>query len=222
VNIPALRLSAFQDMRPWATKKLMNRVNPTLSPEPDIAVQRPSRLIVGLLLSFALHAALLAAWRQGKPAPRLAEAARTSIAVWLRPPPPKAEPAPPGASAAKPASAARPKRRVAPDLIALPPHAPAAPVRPDAFTVEPPAPSAAPRFDPDAARKLARQLANEPDPAKAGTPVAQLPPKPLETETKAARAISRAKRRDCKDGIPGGLLAPLYLMMDKKDGGCKW
>lgn len=200
-----------------------NRVNPTLSFEPDIANRRPSRLVAGLMLSLALHAALLLAWRQGRPAPRLADAARTTIDVWLRPPPPpKDEPAPPSASASKAAPAARPKRRVAPNLIALPPPAPAAAARPDAFTVEPPEPSTAPRFDPDAARKLARQLANEPDPAKAGTAVAQIAPKPLETETKAARAISRAKRRDCKDGIPGGLLAPLYLMMDKKDGGCKW
>jgi hypothetical protein len=36
------------------------------------------------------------------------------------------------------------------------------------------------------------------------------------------RAIGRAKRRDCKDGIPGGLLAPLILLLDKKDSGCKW
>ena len=69
---------------------------------------------------------------------------------------------------------------------------------------------------------MARSLASEPDPAKAGTAVAQLPPKALETQSKAARAIRSAKRRDCKDGIPGGLLAPLILMMDKKDSGCKW
>jgi hypothetical protein len=37
-----------------------------------------------------------------------------------------------------------------------------------------------------------------------------------------ARAISSAKRRDCKDGLPGGLLGPLLLLMDKKDSGCKW
>jgi hypothetical protein len=211
-------------MRTWATKKVSNHVNRTLPLKPDIASQRPSRLMAGLALSLAVHAALLFAWRQGKPAPQPLERARTTIAVWLRPPPPppKAEPAPPGAAATKPASTARPKRRLAPDLIALPPQAPAARARPDAFTVEPPEPSATPRFDPDAARKLARQMANQPDPAKAGTALAQLPSKPLETETRAARAISRAKRGDCKDGIPGGLLAPLYLMMDKKDSGCKW
>ena len=37
-----------------------------------------------------------------------------------------------------------------------------------------------------------------------------------------AKAISKAKRRNCKDGVPGGLLAPLFLAMDKKDHGCKW
>lgn len=167
-------------------------------------------------MSLALHAALLLAWRQDRIAPQPAQAARTSIAVRLVPPPPKAEPAPPRPSATKPAPAAGPRRRVAPNVIALPPAA---------FTVEPPAPSGAPsppRFDPDAARKLARQLANAPDPARAGTALAQLPPKPLETETRAARAIGQARRRDCKDGIPGGLLAPLLLMMDKKDSGCQW
>lgn len=108
------------------------------------------------------------------------------------------------------------------DLIALPAQAPTVPALPDAFTVAPPSAPAAPRFDPEAARSMARGLANAPDPAKAGTALAQLTPEPLETETRAARAISKAKRRDCKDGIPGGLLAPLLLMMDKKDSGCKW
>jgi hypothetical protein len=183
-------------------------------------------------LSLALHAALLFAWRHDKSAPQQPAVARTSIAVRLLrpappPPPPKAEP-PPRASAARPAPAAAPKRRVAPNVIALPPPTATAPAPAETFTVEPPAPTAppeansTPRFDPDAARKLARQMANEPDPAKAGTALAQLPAKPLATETKAARAISQAKRRDCKDGLPGGLLAPLILLMDKKDSGCKW
>ncbi|MDB5920286.1 MAG: hypothetical protein JWR40_4520 [Massilia sp.] len=195
----------------------------------DNASQRPSRLMAGLALSLALHAALLFAWRQGKVAPQPAASARTSIAVRLRPPPapppPPQDAPPPRPSATKSVPAAGPKRRVAPDVIALPPSTPAAPAPPDAFTVEPPAPpapSSAPRFDPDAARKLARQLANEPDPAKAGTALVRLPPKPLATETRAARAIGQAKRSDCKDGIPGGLLAPLILMMDKKDSGCQW
>jgi hypothetical protein len=205
---------------------LSSSVNQTLTFQRETSRLRVSPLLVGLALSFLLHAAWLFAWRQ-QPAPRQqAEPARLPLVLRLRPPPPpeppKAEPAPsaPSAARAPRAQSAKPKRRVAPDVIALPQQPNAAPAT-DAFTVEPPAP-AAPRFDPDAARKMARQLANAPDPAREGMAVAQLPKKELETETKAARAIGRAKRRDCKDGIPGGLLAPLILLLDKKDSGCKW
>jgi hypothetical protein len=180
--------------------------------------------MLGLALSFALHAALLLSWRHGQAPHQAGEVARPPLTVRLRPPPPpppKAEPVRAAPSSAKAGRAATPTRRRAPDLIALPRQPAAAPPPADAFTVEPPAP-AAPHFDPEAARKLARQMANDPDPAKAGTALAQLPRKELENETKAARAIGRAKRRDCKDGIPGGLLAPLLLLMDKKDSGCKW
>lgn len=127
----------------------------------------------------------------------------------------KAEPA-----TASPAASARPapaESIAAPDVIALPEtqaHAP------EAFTVAPP--SGTPQFDPDAARKFAREIATKPDPARAGMAVAQIPPKPYATDTKAARVIAQAKRSDCKDGIPGGLLAPLILLLDKKDSGCKW
>jgi hypothetical protein len=101
-----------------------------------------------------------------------------------------------------------------------------APAQPDPFTVqqapEPASEPETPRFDREAARKMARSLANIRDPAKEGTAVGQFPEKPLETETRAARAIGAAKRRDCKDGLPGGLLGPLLILADKKDSGCKW
>ena len=228
MNISAHRLSAYEGVPTCVTETLPKPVNPTFSLEPDIARSRASRLAAGLAVSLALHAALLFAWRQGASAPQPPPppAARTSIAVWLLPPLPKAAPARPAGVRRAPAA---PTRKAAPDVIALPPPAPAASAAANAFTVEPALPStapsgspSAPRFDPDAARKLARQLAGAPVPARAGTALAQLPPKPLETETKAARAISQARRRDCKDGIPGGLLAPLFLMMDKKDSGCQW
>ena len=234
MNISVHRLSASEGVPTCVTERLPKPVNPTFSLEPDIARPRESRLAAGLAVSLALHAALLLAWRQGASAPQPAAAARTSIAAWLRPPPAAPSPPPPQKAAparpstTRPALTAGPTRRVAPDIIALPLPAPAVPAAPDAFTVEPapaPAPSespSAPRFDADAARKLARQLANAPDPTRAGTALAQLPPKPLATETRAARAIGQAKRRDCKDGIPGGLLAPLLLLMDKKDSGCQW
>jgi hypothetical protein len=81
---------------------------------------------------------------------------------------------------------------------------------------------AAPHFDRDAARQFARRIASERDPAKVDTAVGQFPEKALQTESRAERAIGSAKRRDCKDGIPGGLLAPFILLLDKKDSGCKW
>lgn len=208
--------------------------------------QRRNRIALGVAVSLMLHVLLLATYRT-KPWPADVddEPRPRSIAVWLRPPPPpipellpepaaKAAPAIPSepaakpapASPSKPAAAAPPKRRER--VIAVTPE-PAAPARPDIFAVEPePQPAqqgsadAAPHFDPEAARRMARKLASGPDPATAGTAVGQFPAKPLETETRAARAISRTRRRDCKDGIPGGLLAPLFLAMDKKDSGCQW
>jgi hypothetical protein len=192
------------------------------------ARQRPYGIATGIALSLAFHAMLLFAYRYSTLAARPADStpAVRSIAVWLRPPvpliPPEVEAAPEPARRERPA---RPRRRApAPtEVIAMPETARATPPRPDTFSVEPvPAPDAAPRFDPEAARATARQIASEPDPARAGTAVAQLEPKPYATETKAARAIARAKRRDCKDGLPGGLLGPLLLLMDKKDSGCKW
>jgi hypothetical protein len=179
--------------------------------------RQPYGIIAALAISLGLHALLLFAYRY-KPPAASSSAPPRPIAVWLRP----AEPAPrPELKPAEPARQNRPKRRAAPrtEVIAVPKRARSAP---DAFSVEPSTPAPAPRFDPEAARALARQLADEPDPAKAGTALERLPQKPLASETRMARAISSAKRRDCKDGLPGGLLGPLLLLMDKKDSGCKW
>lgn len=187
-----------------------------------------TRVAAAIGASLAVHALLLSIVRQPQP-PALPAAATEPLTVRLRAAPenpPAAEPAQPAAqpeAQAKPAPRPHPPRRI----IAVPPAA--APSEEKPFTVDTPpaaaspaAPTAAPHFDLDAARKAARTVANEPDPAKAGTPLERLPPKPYETETRLERAIKGAKRPDCKDGIPGGLLAPIYLAMDKKDSGCKW
>jgi hypothetical protein len=68
---------------------------------------------------------------------------------------------------------------------------------------------------------MARQLASEPDPARKGMAVAQIPAKPLPTASELARKMEGASRPDCRHA-PGGLLAPLLMLMDKKDSGCKW
>jgi hypothetical protein len=186
----------------------------------------PFRLLSGLALSLALHAMLVFVWHIGA-RPHTADddsvPERRTLSLRVRPvPPPVAVAAtpPPTARATATPRAGSPRPAPKTDVIAMPDPAPDVAAAPDIFSVAPPA--APPTFDHEAARKLARQLASEPDPAKAGTAVGQLPPKELATETKAARAIAGAKRRDCKDGLPGGLLGPLLILMDKKDSGCKW
>lgn len=200
------------------------------------ALRRPYRLGAGMAVSVALHAALLFAWRHHQiSAPAVDDEPVTrTIAVWLRPSPPQPIPEPepeakqvrtkPVEKAKRPASSVA--RRTAAsfsELIAIPDPSPGEAEPPDVFSVEPAKEAAGgKRFDRDAALRMARDMADDPDPAKAGTAVGQIPRKPYATETKLARAIAGAKRRDCKDGIPGGLLAPLILLMDKKDSGCKW
>lgn len=191
--------------------------------------RRTERVLLGVALSILVHGALLTAWRGGKPV-ALPEPPRP-IVVRIQPPPapPPVEaleaPPPAPAPARKPERPARPLKPRASPVIAVPPEA-SDDSEPDPFVVEQPdtlpAPADTPRFDPEAAKRSARALANMRDPAKEGTAIGQFPEKPLETETRAARAIGAAKRRDCKDGVPGGLLAPLLLALDKKDSGCKW
>jgi len=190
--------------------------------------RRTERVLLGVALSILVHGALLTAWRGGKPV-ALPEPPRPLV-VRVQPPPappPRVEtpepPPPPPAPARKPTRPARAARPATPPVIAVPPDTQRA-GEPDPFVVEQPdtPPAEAPRFDAEAAKRSARALAHMRDPAKEGTAIGQFPEKPLETESRAARAIGAAKRRDCKDGVPGGLLAPLLLALDKKDSGCKW
>jgi hypothetical protein len=183
-----------------------------------------ARVAACVAISLAVHVLLLAIYRAPQPgAVPAAPAAPLTVRLQARPEtPPATEPARPAAQPAVPARPT-PHARTPRRIIAVPPKPAAAEDKP--FAVDtPPATDTAParHFDLDAARDLARRVANEPDPAKAGTALERLPPKPLETETKLERAIKAAKRPDCKDGVPGGLLAPLFLAMDKKDSGCKW
>lgn len=210
--------------------------NPAL-PAPER--RQGMRIAAGVALSVAVHAMLLALYRApaAPPAPPASEALTVRLRAAPVPVPapvpvtpsiPRAETpaAPKTAPAPRSRSAERPARRV----IAVDPEVrqSAEESYPVEAAPEPPAQAAAretpaaPRFDLDAARKTARLVAGEPDPAKKGTALERLPPPPLQTENKFERAIKSAKRRDCKDGVPGGLLAPLFLAMDKKDSGCKW
>lgn len=202
-------------------------------PNPGAAVlpdrKQMTRVTAGIAISLAVHALLLSSYRRPQ-APALPPRASEPLTVRLRAapaPPPVVEPAKPALrpkAEPQPAPRAHAPRRI----IAVPPKT--APAAEDRLKVEPQpaappaeaAPAAAPHFDLDAARSVARQVANAPDPAKAGTALERLPPPPLQTESKLERGIKAAKRPLCKDGVPGGLLAPIFLAMDKKDGGCKW
>lgn len=186
------------------------------------------RFLAGVGISVAVHVMLMLAYRGHGPALPAFEPDRSApIAVRiLQPPPPPPAPRtePPSAPRAAPA-APRSARKPTPKPVIAVPGSPQQEGAPDAFTVQQPeetAPGGAPGFSMDSARETARQLAGQTKLGREGNANAQFPDPPLETETKAARAISKAKRRNCKDGIPGGLLAPLFLMMDKKDHGCKW
>lgn len=199
-------------------------------------MQGNRRVLIGVGLSIAVHTMLMFAYRHAGPSlPAFEPESSTPIAVTiLRPapappveaaPPPRVEKAPaPRPRAEAPRRAARPAPQ---ELIAVP-AAPRQEAAPDPFVVEQaPAPASslendAPRFDMNAAKSTARALAGQRHLGREDTALAQFPDPPLETETKAARAIGRTKRANCKDGLPGGLLAPLFLMMDKKDHGCKW
>ncbi len=86
-----------------------------------------------------------------------------------------------------------------------------------------------PSVDLEAALKMARQIAIDPNERRNGTAVAQLQTHPLEAQLdgRLARDIQRSARVDCKNiGQSYGLFAPLVLAADavlsKKDGGCKW
>jgi outer membrane biosynthesis protein TonB len=192
------------------------------------------RVAAGVAVSLALHALVLSIYRQPQPAPPAAPP--ESLTVRLRPIAPPAPPAPQAvpqeSPQTRPPAKPAPAKRARP-VIAVPVQtrepgeetqvvAPPPDVPPQQDATPSSAPAAAPSFDMNAARGMARKLANEPDPAKVGTALERLPPKPLETESRLARGIGAAKRANCKDGIPGGLLAPIYLMLEKKDSGCKW
>ena len=192
-------------------------------------VQGNKRVLIGVGVSIAVHLVLMFAYRHSGPSlPTFESEPPSSIAVRILPPPPPPPPKVEAPPQARPAPAApRSARRSPPKPVIAVPASPGQETPQDAFSVEQaseaaPAPGDAPQFDMGAARQTARELAGRTKLGIEGTAHAQFPDAPLETETKAARAIGRTKRANCKDGLPGGLLAPLFLMMDKKDHGCKW
>lgn len=192
-------------------------------------------IVPGIAVSLLLHGALVYLWRHVQPPVPQDSAPRVeSVAVWIRPLAAKPPPPPPVEVVTpkrEPKPISKPKRATAretpaaatapasnPQAITVVPASPAAPAaNPDTFTQE------TPKFDMEAARRTARKMAGERDPSKVGTAVGQIPDKPLQTETQLARDIAQGKRGDCRSAYAGaGLLAPVLMLLDKKDSGCKW
>jgi hypothetical protein len=180
------------------------------------------RIAAGIVISLLLHLAAVLLVRL--PEPRQVADPRTwltQVEVRIVAPPAPPEPAPEVESKPERVAAAEPRRQ--------PPRTEqrknrskedagleVQPAKESTLVLRPAESGAgpAPHFDREAAKAAARDIAGELDAS---------PPKLRETrDEKLARQIQNAARPNCKDGIPGGLLAPLYLMMDKKDSGCKW
>ena len=185
----------------------------------EIAYRRSSsRIAVGILISLLLHVAAIVLLRL--PAPRQTIDPRswlTQVDVRILPPPPA--PAPTVQRAPQPTAAAETRRRQ--PRIVQRKRTPTAQTglavqaaHESTLMLAPADHNPAPHFDREAAKATARDIAGELDTSQ---------PKLRETrDEKLARKIQSAARPNCKDGIPGGLLAPLYLLMEKKDSGCKW
>lgn len=184
------------------------------------------RFLAGVGVSVTVHILLMLVYRNTGPAPAPALPEPPSfITVRIAPPLPAPPRAAPAARQRSAAPAARSARKSTPQAVIAVPASPEREGAPDAFTVhqaDEAAPAEASQFDMNVARQTARQLAGQTKLGREGHANAQFPDPPLETESKLGKAIGKAKRRNCKDGIPGGLLAPLLLAMDKKDHGCKW
>ena len=194
-------------------------------------------IVLGIAVSLLLHGALITLWRHVQPVAQIDTAPRVeSIAVWIRPL--AAKPPPPPVEVVKPKREPKPISKPKLATTRETPAAATAPVPgPQAITVMPASPATlaaspdtfrqetqeTPKFDMEAARKTARRMAGERDPSKVGTAVGQIPDKPLQTETQLARDIAQGKRGDCRTAYSGaGLLAPVLMLLDKKDSGCKW
>lgn len=175
------------------------------------------RIAAGIVISLLLHVAAVLFLRLPQPRP-LADTRTwlTQVEVRIVPPPaaPKAvESVPQRVVDAEPRRQQRraeARGRASRDASELAVQ----PARESALILSHAEPGPAQPFDREAAKAAARDIAGELGPAQVALRETR--------EEKLARKIQNAARPNCKDGIPGGLLAPLYLMMDKKDSGCKW
>jgi len=191
------------------------------------------RIAAGIGISLALHALALIFFKLPAPgAPADQRTWLTQVEVRLVPPPPKPEPAAeseaqkvePPQPITRPRAKAKPRRPKETQLVFRP--APAATPQPAESEVEPDPFEMDKRFTAESAKAAARSIAGQLDDPPSSAANAQVnrnaPKYRPSRDERLGRQIQQAARPECKDGIPGGLLAPLLLLMDKKDSGCKW
>jgi hypothetical protein len=162
---------------------------------------------------------LSAAPAQTDPPPPLSPARRPPHTAVAQP----ARPIPARPSLDQPATDRPAPARTDPQAITV---IPAAPDQPAASPAKPAtAQEAEPDVDVDKALAAARKMANNLEPPPMNWAAAKLNKGKEWKETRdqrLGRAISGAGRADCKTAYSGaGLLAPLFMLADKKDSGCK-
>jgi hypothetical protein len=174
-----------------------------------------------------LHALLLWVFVSALRAPAAPETAVNYIAL-VDIPVPKVTPPAAAPPEAAPAPRKRPlKRPVRTGMTVVPAPSPLASVPDAAPSADvPPLEDSKPAFNREAALAAARTMTSLPDPARAGTPLAQFDARKQREETeqeKLGRKIAGAKRSDCiGPNASGNLLTPLMWLLDKKGGGCKF
>lgn len=201
------------------------RFNLTAAP-PSAApfgARQPNRR-VALAMCLLVHLLLIYIYRQSPlPAARAQTDAPGALIVWLSPlaAPPQAAPARHSASSSPAVVSARKTLVAHAATVAIPANfargdSAAIGTMPSAAveTSSASAASASLTFDMQAARDTARAV-----PAQKNIPMSGAQ---IDSESKLSKAISGARRGNCNDGVPGGLLAPLLMLSDKKDSGCKW
>lgn len=196
--------------------------------KPVLQLTAPGRRwpLLGLTVLIHVLMAVLFMLRAGAPVEPSLPASRVT---WIHIPASKPVPVPAPLAQADTVAVTAPVRRPAKkrerSRVGVAAFASAPPDTALPSPVEALADSAQPVFDREAALAAARTLANDPDPARAGTALAQFDARKMREQTeqeKLGRKIAGAKRNDCIGPNGGGsLLTPLMWLLDKKGSGCK-
>jgi hypothetical protein len=210
------------------------RFDLTTAPPPgDSFGARPPHRRVALAMCVVVHLLLVYLYMQTSPAP--AARAQTdppgTLLVWLSPRVAPLQPAPPVRRATRSDAVLRKKPAFAGTNANASTPIPIAKADSTAVVTIPLAAaptsseSATPAngtFDMQAALDMARMAATEKSTPMPHTRSVPMSAARIESESTLGKAIAGTRRRNCNDGVPGGLLAPLLLLSDKKDSGCKW